>query len=223
VIIAFSKLDIDGNGIVDGTEVAKKYDASKHPDVLNGRKTEKDILTEFLETFDVGGVKDGMVTQQEFINYYTNLGANIDNDDYFELMIRNAWHISGGEGWSANSANRRVLITHEDGRESVEEIKNDLGLKAGDKEGMMSRLKAEGVNAYGVALYGKGPDDETRSFGDTKKRFSSRAFKTTVPAGVLPGTGRSDSPNRNKTPSSVAAGSKASAGIVFSCFFSSSC
>lgn len=38
-------------------------------------------------------------------------------------MIRNAWHISGGEGWCANSSCRRVLVTHTDGRQTVEEIK----------------------------------------------------------------------------------------------------
>jgi hypothetical protein len=44
-------------------------------------------------------------------------------------MMRNAWHISGGEGWCANTSNRRVLVTHNDGSQSVEEIKNDLGVK----------------------------------------------------------------------------------------------
>ena len=39
---------------------------------------------------------------------------------------RNAWHISGGEGAAANSANRRVLVTRPDGSQYVEEIKNDL-------------------------------------------------------------------------------------------------
>ena len=28
---------------------------------------------------------------------------------HFELMIRNTWRISGGEGWCANTANKRVL------------------------------------------------------------------------------------------------------------------
>jgi hypothetical protein len=55
------------------------------------------VLREFLDTFDVGGVRDGCVTEEEFMNYYTNIGASIDNDAYFELMMRNAWHISGGE------------------------------------------------------------------------------------------------------------------------------
>ena len=110
VRMAFSKLDKNGNGIVDSAEIAKTYDASKHPEVIAGRKTANSVLNEFLETFDVGGVVDGKVTQDEFINYYANIGASVDNDEYFELMIRNAWHISGGEGAAANSANRRVLL-----------------------------------------------------------------------------------------------------------------
>jgi hypothetical protein len=87
-------------------------------------------ILQFLDTFDVGGVVDGKVTQEEFINYYTNIGASIDNDDYFELMIRNAWHISGGKGAAANSANRRVLVTDAQGNESVQEIKHDMGLNS---------------------------------------------------------------------------------------------
>ena len=58
---------------------------------------------------------DGKVTTTEFLNYYQNISANIDDDEYFELMIRNAWHIAGGEGAVANSANRRVLVTRADG------------------------------------------------------------------------------------------------------------
>ncbi len=154
VQLAFSKLDKDGNGTVDAAEVAGAYDASKHPEVIAGRMTAKEVLNQFLETFDVGGVVDGMVTQQEFINYYTNLGATIDNDDYFELMIRNAWHISGGVGAAANSANRRVLVTHEDGSETVEEIKDDLGLRGGDVPGMIARLRAQKTNASQISLFG---------------------------------------------------------------------
>ncbi len=80
------------------------------------------ICSEFLDTFD-GDEKDGKVTPAEFCQYYGNVSSSIDNDDYFELMIRNAWHISGGEGWCANSSCRRVLVTHKDGRQTVEEIK----------------------------------------------------------------------------------------------------
>jgi hypothetical protein len=29
----------------------------------------------------------------EFEQYYANVGANIDTDEYFELMMRQAWQI----------------------------------------------------------------------------------------------------------------------------------
>ena len=77
--------------------------------------TPTQVLNDFLETFEVGGVVDGKVTFDEFTNYYNRVSSSIDNDDYFELMMRNAWHISGGEGWCANSSNRRVLATMADG------------------------------------------------------------------------------------------------------------
>ena len=164
VKLAFARLDKDGSGIVDAGEIASLYDASKHPDVIAGRSTPEQVLAIFLDTFDVGGVHDGKVTLEEFINYYTNIGANIDNDDYFELMIRNAWHISGGEGAAANTANRRVLVTRADGSQYVEEIKNDLGLRADDQAGMLGRLKAQGVNnASSLATYGAAGDSELMS------------------------------------------------------------
>jgi hypothetical protein len=116
-------------------------------------------LKEFLDTFDQGE-KDGKITPDEFIRYYGNVSASIDDDDYFELMIRNAWHISGGEGWCANSTCRRVLVTHEDGSQTVEEIKNDIGMKADDKTAMMSNLNNQGINAKNIDTSGN-CDDET--------------------------------------------------------------
>ena len=47
------------------------------------------VSSQFLDTFDAGE-KDGKVTPDEFVRYYGNVSASIDDDDYFELMIRNA-------------------------------------------------------------------------------------------------------------------------------------
>eukprot|EP01038_Epipyxis_sp_PR26KG_P014144 gene14144-18982_t len=144
---AFQVLDKDRSGEVTVDDMKGVYNGKNHPQVITGEKTENQVLLELLENFDVGGTKDGVVTREEFENYYANISASIDNDDYFELMIRNAWHISGGKGAYENTTNRRVLVTHADGRQSVEEIKNDLGIGGKDKGLMVERLKTQGINA----------------------------------------------------------------------------
>ena len=98
---AFEKLDYSSDGVIDINDIKGKYDASKHPDVRSGKKTEDEVLTEFLETFEMhhnimhGTQSDGKITLDEFIEYYTNISANIDNDAYFDLMMSNAWNFDG--------------------------------------------------------------------------------------------------------------------------------
>jgi hypothetical protein len=63
--------------------------------VVSGEMTKVQALTEFLNTWDTA--RDGSVNKDDFASYYTDISASIDDDDYFELMMRNAWHISGGQ------------------------------------------------------------------------------------------------------------------------------
>merc|ERR1712216_1083636 len=79
-----------------------------------------------LSNFERSSV-DGVVTMAEFVEYYRDISAEIDDDEYFELMMRNAWHISGGEGAAANSSCLRVLVIHTDDSMEVVEVTDDLG------------------------------------------------------------------------------------------------
>ena len=77
------------------------YSAKTHPEVKSGKKTEDEILGEFLDTFEMhhslsgAGSRDKSVTMEEFMEYYNNVSASIDNDQYFELMMINAWKLHG--------------------------------------------------------------------------------------------------------------------------------
>eukprot|EP00611_Tribonema_gayanum_P011403 TRINITY_DN2162_c0_g2_i1.p1 TRINITY_DN2162_c0_g2~~TRINITY_DN2162_c0_g2_i1.p1 ORF type:complete len:556 (+),score=181.59 TRINITY_DN2162_c0_g2_i1:137-1669(+) len=153
VLAAFGIMDADKNGTLDARDLRSRYDVTRHPDVMNGKKDKDEALSEFLNTFEAQS-KDGKVTPLEWYDYYSNVSASIDEDDYFELMMRNTWRMSGGQGFAANTANRRVLVVHSDGRQTVEEIKDDIGVRGDDMAGMMANLKAQGINAASIELYG---------------------------------------------------------------------
>mmetsp|Transcript_12085 Transcript_12085/g.20384 ORF Transcript_12085/g.20384 Transcript_12085/m.20384 type:complete len:293 (-) Transcript_12085:339-1217(-) len=110
---AFKALDKDGSGWIDLNDIRGTYNAAKHPDVISGKKTENQILSEFLETFETAHsmrnqqTPNHVVTKEEFSEYYSNISASIDDDTYFELMMNNAWRLTeesrrgmGAKGWS---------------------------------------------------------------------------------------------------------------------------
>jgi len=151
---AFGVLDRDASGVVDMEDMKMMYDTKHHPEVKEGTMSEDEALEHLLEQFE-GGRHDGKVTLDEFHNYYANVSASVDQDDYFELMIRNAWHIPGGEGWCANTSNTNVLVTFRDGSQKVVMIEQDLGLDLKNTSAIKERLKAQGVrNIASVAVSG---------------------------------------------------------------------
>jgi len=97
---AFDKLDKNKNGIVEIDDIKDVYNAKNHPDVKLGKKSEEEILSEFLDTFELHysllhpGSRDGKISFDEFIEYYNNVSMSIDDDRYFDLMMTNAWNLN---------------------------------------------------------------------------------------------------------------------------------
>lgn len=89
---AYQKLDVKGDGTVKLDDIAKLYDVSIHPDVVQGRKDPKQVYLEFMKLWDTQ-VADGIVTFEEFLEYYADVSASIDDDEYFAVMMKNAWKI----------------------------------------------------------------------------------------------------------------------------------
>eukprot|EP00759_Apiculatamorpha_spiralis_P025754 PhF_6_TR29106/c1_g1_i1/m.42459 len=104
VLRAFNKFDKDGSGIIDVEDLRNTYSAKKNPAVLRGEKTEEQVLTEFLVCFDDASTPDGIVHQCEFEAYYAGVSANIDDDEYFEEMMKSAWKLDEYEGYGTRGS-----------------------------------------------------------------------------------------------------------------------
>merc|ERR1712166_889566 len=104
-------MDKDGSGILEIDDIRQKYNAKQHPDVKAGKKTEDEILFEFIDTFEAhhtdnaDDARDGNVSKDEWIEYYNNVSMSIDDDRYFEVMINNAWDLDGAKAKLAASKN----------------------------------------------------------------------------------------------------------------------
>ncbi|XP_042904232.2 calcyphosin-like protein [Parasteatoda tepidariorum] len=90
---AFKKLDRTGDGIVTYHDLKDVYNVHYHPFYQNGQMSEKELFLRFLTNFEVGGNPDGTVTKEEFMDYYNGVSASIDEDAYFDLMVRLAWKL----------------------------------------------------------------------------------------------------------------------------------
>jgi len=49
---AFKIIDYSGDGVLDLEDIKGRYNAKMHPDVKSRKRTEDEVLTEFLETFE---------------------------------------------------------------------------------------------------------------------------------------------------------------------------
>ena len=89
---AYEKLDVNGDGTVRLDDIARLYDVSKNPEVVSGRKDPKEVYMEFMRQWDTQ-VADGIVTFDEFLDYFSYVSAQIDSDQYFAEMMKFAWKL----------------------------------------------------------------------------------------------------------------------------------
>jgi Ca2+-binding EF-hand superfamily protein len=92
VMKAFHMLDKDNSGQITVSDIKGIYDVSRNPEFLEGRSTKEQILANFLNQFDgARGNNDGVVTLDEFHDYYKDVGMSVPSDEYFVQMMESTW------------------------------------------------------------------------------------------------------------------------------------
>jgi Ca2+-binding EF-hand superfamily protein len=101
----FEKLDKENKGIISYDVLRQSYNADKHPEVLNGKRTKQEILARFIDMFEYhfnllnkNKNKEG-ATKEEFEEFYNYISPFIDNDKYFENMMSRVWGLDGNENF----------------------------------------------------------------------------------------------------------------------------
>jgi Ca2+-binding EF-hand superfamily protein len=95
---AFKYLDKDGSGVLNVKDIINIYDVTKNKEFIEKKKTREQILSEFLNNFEgVKGNRDGIISKQEWDDYYTDLATSTPSDEYFVAMMESVWCMSEDE------------------------------------------------------------------------------------------------------------------------------
>jgi Ca2+-binding EF-hand superfamily protein len=181
---AFKKMDKDGNGWIDINDVRGVYNAKHHPDVKSGKKTEDDILKEFLSTFEMAhsirnnDAPNYVVTSDEFSEYYNMVSMSIDDDRYFSQMVKAAWGMDDTASKIAATKKRAAAdndIFGTGSRREEQAKKVDAGFAGGDDKALITHIR-ERIAARGArGISGMGKKfkiaDDDRSGSLSKEEF----------------------------------------------------
>jgi hypothetical protein len=116
----------NGRGFVTYQKLREQFDGHKHTDVCNGRKTEDEAITDFLEVYEIhhntynNFNKNPNVTIEEFLEFYRTLSPAYEDDLTFASMVRGVWGVkeiktdpsarifAGGKPDAQNSRDRYI-------------------------------------------------------------------------------------------------------------------
>jgi Ca2+-binding EF-hand superfamily protein len=88
---AFDKLDVDGSGQVSIQDLQAVHNPQSSELVRMGKTTANAIFANLLKSYDEDG--DGLITRDEFVDYYREISPSIPSDEYFGVMMKNAWKL----------------------------------------------------------------------------------------------------------------------------------
>lgn len=76
------RIDQNGDDWLELEELVSAFECKHHPDYLSGRKSQSQVLHEFLERLGTERVQ-----WNDFLRYYVRVGASVD-EETFEMLVR---------------------------------------------------------------------------------------------------------------------------------------
>ena len=100
----FNKLDEKEKGFITVGIIRHEYNPKGNPLVRQGKRSEDEILAEFLDVLEYHfnllieknediDVNELEIDFEEFCNFYKNISLCIEDDKYFEIMVLSGWGI----------------------------------------------------------------------------------------------------------------------------------
>ena len=91
-------LRYDSRTYVRLEDIKKKFNPKGHPDYINNKREEDEILAEFLDYFQYhfqlfNETQQNLITYSQFLNFYKYISFDIEHDDYFEKMMKGVWNL----------------------------------------------------------------------------------------------------------------------------------
>lgn len=137
-----------GDDLITLDFLARLVDINELPAVKSGSVQAAAALAAFTEQWDVRCL-DAFISLETFLSFFGDASFEEKEDNLFELMMRNVWHLSGGNGKSMNSSCRCVRVVHLNGRITKEKIRNDIAMRLMGKNAeeafMRSNLAQQGI------------------------------------------------------------------------------
>jgi Ca2+-binding EF-hand superfamily protein len=83
---AYDKLDVNKDGLVKLDDIAKIFDVSSMPEVSQSKVDPKEAYMQYMSMWDTQEA-DGIITFEEFCDYYRDISAGIESDEMFAAMM----------------------------------------------------------------------------------------------------------------------------------------
>jgi len=89
----FKKSVKDDDDAITVGDLRRSYSVKHHPLYVNGDEDKETIMKRFLATFEEGDDLLAKITHEEFLNYYAGISATIEEDGYFDLLLREEYNL----------------------------------------------------------------------------------------------------------------------------------